>query len=264
MGRLLDPGQIEKEQELSVKQAQDELDLELAEVKETSVPDKYKGKTQEDIIKMHEEAEKKASRLANELHTLRTQTTTQVKKEPEKKDVTVDNLLENPEESVETIVTQSKTVRKLSEDLERLDREQGQRAFESRHPDYKNDLSNQDFIDWIAKSPLRSGLAQAADAYDFQAADALWGMWEERKQLVGEAEKKTKEAKETERKAKLKQGTLESGTGNTTESKKVWSRSQIRDLKTRALQGDREAMETVSNPQWQAQVLQAYIDKRTR
>lgn len=262
--------QYEKEQDEALKQAQDELDKELEDTKKTSgeIPDKYRGKSLEEVIAIAENMEKRASRLGHEVGQLR-QLRTQVElgtptKKPEKKEVNVDALLENPEQAVETIVSQSSQVRELKDQVERISNDTAKREFEHNFPDYASDLQNDEFIEWALKNPVRRVLAQAADKYDFSAASELWSMWQERNELVAEANKQKAEQRKQEKDKRLKDGTLESGTGNSTETKKVFSRRDIRDIKTRALQGDPKAMDIVNDPEWNAQVMQAYVDKRAR
>lgn len=248
------------------KQFVDTLDQELETIQETKdVPEKFKGKTQEDIIKMYEEAERKASRLGNEVGQLRSQLQPRKEvEEPVKKDVRVDDLLENPEEAVDTIVAQHPTVRKLSKTVNDLEADLHKRDFESKHPKYAEDLGDEKFVEWIQASQVRRALASAADQYDYVAAGELWNLWEERKQLVSEVQTKKQEQKKETRAQALKAGTLESGTGNSAESKKTISRADVIDLKYRAAVGDRKAQAIVNDPSWQREVRAAYADKRTR
>jgi len=250
--------------------SQDDLDRELEQIQGNKeapvVPEKYQGKSLEDVIKMHQEAEKEKSRLGNELGQARQQLQHRPVKEeePKKREVKVDDLLENPEEAVSTIVNQDPVVRNVRTKVEQLEQDLNKRSFEQSYPEYQKDLADPAFAEWINGSTVRRALAVAADKYDFTAAGELWNLWEERKQLVKDVEAKKEEQKKQDRATKLKQGMLESGTGSSTETKKVFSREEIRNLKTRALQGDRKAQAIVSDPVWQRETLQAYVDKRTK
>lgn len=266
---IIDLVQYEKDQDAERKDAQDALDKELGEVKDTSgaIPEKFRGKSLEEVISIAETLERKASRLGNEvgqLRQLRAQVELEPQKRPEKKEVNVDALLENPSEAVETIVNQSAEVTKLRQTVDQLSSDTAKREFETQYPDYAKDLIDEEFMDWATKNPVRRALASAADQYDYRAARELWNMWGERKELVGSAEKQKKEAKEANRERKLRDGTLESGTGNSTETKKVFSRREIRDIRTKALQGDRKSQDIVNDPEWNAAVMSAYIEKRAK
>lgn len=265
---IIDIGQYEREQDEALKTAQDALDKELGDVKDTSgaIPEKFRGKSLDEVIAIAETLERKASRLGNEVGQLR-QLRAQVELEPrkpEKKEVNVDALLENPSEAVETIVSQSSEVQRLRQTVDQISSDSAKREFETAHPEYAKDLENEDFIEWALKNPIRRTLAQAADRYDFVAARELWSMWDERNDLVGSAEKQKKEAKEAVRERKLRDGTLESGTGNSTETKKVFSRREIRDIKTRALQGHQKSIDIVNDPEWNTAVMAAYVEKRAK
>jgi hypothetical protein len=262
--------QLEQKEAEELKQAQDELDQELGSVeKPGNIPEKYRGKSVEDIIAMHQAVEQKLSRLGNEVGELRRFRETQElelrkTREPQKKEVNVDVLLDNPEEAVETVIGQSSKIRKLEEQLEQLGTQDAKRQFEQSFPNYQQDLQNEQFLEWAMKNPVRRALAQAADRYDFTAANELWSLWQERQELVGQQEQQKKQQQAAIKEKKLRDGTLESGTGNSTETKKVFSRREIREIKTRALQGDPKAQDIVNDPQWQAQTMAAYFDKRAR
>jgi hypothetical protein len=247
------------------KQHVDELDQELESIQKPNDDNpKYKGKSLEDVIKMHEEAERKASRLGNEIGQLRQELQPRKVEEPKKIEVKVDDLLENPAETVTTVVEQSPSVRKLNKTVEQLEMDLHKRDFETKNPNYHEDLNSEDFHEWIGQSRVRKALAQAADKYDYVAAGELWDLWTERNELVkGVQEQKAKD-KETKRKEQLKAATLESGTGVSTEGKKVFRRSEIIDLKHRAALGDRKAQATVEDPAWQREIRQAYMDKRVK
>lgn len=259
---------------VNLTQRNAELDAEIKELEEGTqadqleqevrqVPEKYKGKSVEDVIEMHRDAEYRASRLGHEVGQLRKQ----VQERPivvPPKEVKVDDLLENPKDAIENVVNQSPVVKKLNDQLENFEQNQLKRQFEQTYPEYRKDVDNPEFIKWIQTNELRRGLAQAADNLDMFAANQLWNLWEERQSLVKDQAEAKKEQLETKRKENLKKGTLESGSGNSTENKKIWRRSEIMDIKTRALMGDRKAMETVADPAWQRDVLAAYADKRAR
>jgi hypothetical protein len=265
---IVDLEQLEKNEAEALKSAQNDLDAELGEARKTEIPDKYRGKSLEDVIQMVETAQKTISRQGNEIGELRRYRETELelreKQKPQRKEVNVDALLENPEEAVETVIGQSSRIRELEEKVERATRGSAQKEFESKHPTFMKDLENEEFIQWAMANPVRADLAKRADKYDFSAADQLWSLWDERQELLGTAEKMKQEAKKVDREKKLRDGTLESGTGNSTETKKIFSRREIRDLKTRAALGDRKAQEIVNDPEWNAQVMQAYVDKRAR
>lgn len=253
---IIDPTQ---NQETEVDKLEQELEAEI--------PEKYRGKSTKDLIEMHAKTEKDLSRLGQEVGQLRKQVVLerpQEKKEPAKKEVNVDDLLENPEDAVNTLVNQNPVVRKINSTVEDLERDLSRRSFETKHPEYIKDVKDEKFLEWVNGNPVRRALADSADKWDFQAADALWDMWDERKSVIAEVEETKAKQKADKKKADLKAGTLESGNGTPTESTKIWSRSEIIELKRQALLGDRKAQAIVSNPKWQAEVMSAYAEKRAK
>ena len=48
-----------------------------------------------------------------------------------------------------------------------------------KHPDYEAIIKNENFVDWIKSSDVRTELFQRADKYDFNAADELLSNWKE-------------------------------------------------------------------------------------
>lgn len=256
--------QTQREAELDAEIKALEGEVAGTPVTEVTVPEKYKGKSLDEVIEMHQVTERNLSRLGQEVGTLRKAVLERPIEKTPPKEVKVDDLLDNPQGTIEELVTRSPVVKKLNDQLEQFESNQQKKQFETTYPEYRKDVDNPEFIKWIQKSPLRGALAQAADQLDFVAANELWLQWDERQSLVKQAEDDKKAQVEAKRKTDLKKGTLESGSGNGTENKKIWRRSEIIDIKARALMGDRKAMDIVQDPQWQRDTLQAYSDKRAR
>lgn len=266
---LVDPAQ--RERELQAQKTQDDtLESELKTV-QSKVPEKYRGKTVEEVAEIADSIEKEKSRLGNELGTTRKQYADllerQVKettKEEPPKQITADEVLTNPGEAIEQAIRQSPTVKKV---LEQSTRDHGQREYDtfvSKYPTFKEDIADKEFLDWVQKSPVRANLASAADQMDFNAATALWGLWDERKEMLKEVTEAKAAKVKADRAKQLKDGELESGTGSGSETKKYFNRREIIDLKARAKNGDRVAEATVSDPAWQKEVNAAYASGRVR
>lgn len=266
---LVDPAQREREAE--AKRQKDTLESELKTV-ESKLPEKYRGKSIEEIAKIAEDIEKEKSRLGNELGQTRKQYADllerQVKEPPKKeeppKQITADEVLTNPGDAIEQVIKQSPTVRKALETSRRAAANHEYERFAATYPDFKKDIENPEFIEWVQKSPLRQNLAANADKLDFESATALWGLWDERKEILKEASALKEAQAKAEREKKLKDGELESGTGGGTDSKKIFSRREIIDLKARAKAGDMKAQSTIESSKWQREVQQAYAEGRVK
>lgn len=271
---LIDPVQRAKEDEIRKARAEaqkDNLEQEIA-AKEAKIPDKFKGKSLEDVVESYTNLEKELGRKTNELSQAKSMIDQLVPlelgvkqaKEQEPEPISSDDLFNDPEKAITRVVEANPAVQRLNARADVLERNIQVEDFKKSNPSYSSDLENPDFVEWIKKSPVRLGLANKADQYDFNAASELWSLWGEYKSIRSEANLTRKAEKEVERERKELAGTLESGTGNTVETKEVLSRAEIVDLKKRAMQGDRNARTIVEDPAWRAKVNLAYLEKRVQ
>jgi hypothetical protein len=242
----------------------DNLEQELA-----TLPEKYKGKQLTDIVKMHQELEQAYSRQGNELGeyrklatTLSEKVTSPSKSEPEEKrpDVTTDDLFANPAKAIDDVIESHPAVKKAREAADNLERQIAQRDFESRHPSFKDDLTDEGFQNWVKSNPALLRLAARADQYDFDAADQLFGLWSEKKSVKADVEKKVKELAAKERKER--DGTLEGSSGTDASSEVVYNRAELRELQRRALLGDKAALAKWNDPKFRKARLEAYATGR--
>lgn len=175
--------------------------LEALEIKEKveepappaeDIPDKYRNKSLQDIVRMHQEAEKALGRHANEVGELRKvvddfitkQTEFVIKKEPDKE---VD-FFSNPKEAVSQTIEQHPAFQELRTLTQRQRQAAAQTEMLRRHPDAHDLLTNQGFLEWIGSSKVRQALLVRADKeYDVDAADELFSLWKERQGLVNQA-----------------------------------------------------------------------------
>lgn len=99
-----------------------------------------------------------------------------------------DDFALNPEEAVTHTVRRETKVQGTR--LDALENKANALDFESRHATAATDLSDPNFIEFVKKSPYRSGLAARAFAdtenIDFNSADELWMAWEEHKLATSE------------------------------------------------------------------------------
>lgn len=243
-----------------------------APVDPPELPVKYQGKGIEDIIKMHQEAERLASRVGNDLAEQRrlTDALLDLKKPdnakvPEKKPITTDELFQDPNKAIEQAIASSRPAEIMKENQTRLDnveRQLGQSGFEARYPTYRSDVTDPAFQEWVVKNPARIALAQSADKFDFRAADALWSMWDEHKELAGGT---VEAANDNDRKARTRAArTVRSAAGEPSRSKPIYSRAKLMELRVLAAQGDAKARAKMDNPDFQNELHQAYDEGRVR
>lgn len=238
------------------------------------LPEKYRGKSIEDIVKMHQEAERLASRVGNDLAEQRRLTDTLLEirktdnaKVPEKKPVTADELFQDPNKAIEQAILNSKaseTITQTQQRLHQMEMRLGQREFEERYPTYRQDAQNETFQAWALKNPARADLLRRADQYDFQAANALWDMWAEHKEVTGTS--KAVDDAADDRKQRMKAArTVKAAAGEGSGvNKPIYSRAKLMELRVLAAQGDQKARLKIDDPDFQRELTLAYEEGRVR
>jgi hypothetical protein len=142
------------------------------------IPDKYREKSLEDVVKMHLEAEKLIERQGKEVGEIRKQADELIKqnlssnKQPIEKDEPEVDFFENPKEAIRKTVDQHPDVvagRQAANDFKRM---QIQQKLTQEHPDYVQIVQDQDFVNWVKSSPVRLDLFAKADgAFDYDSAN---------------------------------------------------------------------------------------------
>lgn len=164
------------------------------------VPDKYRGKSVEDLVRMHQEAEKAIGRQGQELGDLRKvvddvlvkQTEIISKKEPPQE---VD-FFANPKEAVERTIDSHPVVNQLKQHTEAARKSAAQAELLRRHPDALELISDPDFVEYVKATPTRQALMQQADKHlDIDAADEVFTTFKERKNLIMQTVKTEKQAR---------------------------------------------------------------------
>lgn len=214
------------------------------------IPDRFVGKSPEEIARAYVELESLHGRQANEYGQLRKTFDTllelkNVPSEPakpavQKKPVTVDELYDNADDAVRRVVREEsqsrieELERKLQEAERAREIDASRASFERNHPSWKTTVQDPTFIEWIKKSPYRVRMAQVADAGDFIAADELFSTYAEIQSATAD---RTKQAK----KAAVREAALESSGGAAPTSVEKYSRSKLEEVRVRARQGDASA-----------------------
>lgn len=236
-----------------------------------SVPDKYRNKSIDDLIQMHQNAERRLSQQGNELGEMRriadgligvTKSRQEnVRTTPERKPVTVDSLLSNPEQALTQTIEQSNVAQRteaVASRVEDLEATIARNAFENRFPSANEDMQNPDFIEWVKKNPARQKMAGAAYQGNYTAAADLWSLWDEVKGQRTQAP--TKDNSKTVQAARvMRQGATEGQ-----EPKKVYSRAKLMALREKVADGDAAAVAQWNNTEFQSALIQAYAEDRVR
>ncbi|MDE2097303.1 MAG: hypothetical protein KGL39_08680 [Patescibacteria group bacterium] len=239
------------------------LEAELAQI-----PEKLRGKTPADLIRMYQEVERERSRLGNELgdsrrmidRLLEVQPKIEEPKKEPRPEITPDDLFADPNKALDLAISTHPSVEKIQQANEELERRIAQRTFEQEYPSYKEDINDPTFVEWVKKNPVRTNLILEANGYNLNSARALWGMWSEYKELTGQ--KSQRESAEIQRRQREKDGTLEGASGAQVNAEPRLNRAELRDLQRRALLGDKTAIAKWNDPKFQEIRKAAYADGR--
>jgi hypothetical protein len=199
------------------------------------VPEKYKGKTLEDIVKMHQEAEKLIGRQAQEVGEVRKLADELLKQQlsngnknkgqPQEVQETQEiDFFEDPKTAVQKAVAAHPDVLAAKQAAQQLKAMQTQQQLATKHPDYAQVVQDGEFIEWVKASPIRLNMFAVANAqYDFNSADELLSTF---KQLRTAKTTQTQEVGKQTLKQNLKAASVDVG-GTGESSKKVYRRADL-------------------------------------
>jgi hypothetical protein len=203
-------------------------------VVEKVVPDKYKDKSLEDIVKMHQEAEKMIGRQAQEVHEVRSLADQLLKRQLESDKVqTVESapevdFFENPQDSIKRAIENNPAVIEAKQANLEFKRMKTAQQLASKHPDFGTIANDTGFQEWVKASPIRLSLYAKADAeFDFSSADELLSTYKELKQVRNNNVQETGKKQQAQA---LKAAGVDTG-GSGEVAKKVYRRADLIRLK---------------------------------
>lgn len=245
------PSEIEAEEQ---KQIQEEV---TPEPEVPKIPEKYSGKSLEDIVKMHQEAEKLIGRQAQEVGEMRKLADQLIqqnlnKEQPVAKQETEIDFFEDPKTAVQKAVEAHPDIIAAREAAQQFKKMQTQQLLQQKHPDFAEVVGDGEFQEWVKASPIRLNMFAMADSqYDFQAADELLSTF---KQIRGVKAKQTADVGKQVLKQNLKAASVDTG-GTGESSAKVYRRADLIRLKMT----DPDRYE-----QLQPEIMKAYAEGRVR
>lgn len=227
---------------------------------EEVLPEKYRGKKLEDIVKMHQEAEKLIGRQAKEVHEVRSMADELLKRSlatPVQKEEPVQNqpevdFFENPAEAVAKTVENHPAVKQAKQAAAELQRMKTAQKLAEKHPDFATIAQDTGFVDWVKASPIRLNLYAKADAeFDFDSADELLSTYKSIKQVQQQV---ATVDNNKQREQQMKAASVDVG-GTGEASKKVYRRADL--IRLRMENPDRYMA-------LQDEIMAAYADGRVR
>lgn len=220
---------------------------------EPELPEKYRGKSVADVVKMHQEAEKLVGRTMNEVHEVRKLADELIKSQikPKVEEVKPVDFFENPQEAIRQQIENNPRVLAAETYAKQMQVEQAKQRLNQLHPDVQQIVADEGFRNWVAASKVRQQLFQQADAYDLDAANELLSTY---KELRAVKQQKVVEVDNTVRNQKLNAAAVETG-GSGESSRKVYRRTDLIRLKMRDPQKYEEM---------QPEIMAAYAEGRIK
>ena len=196
------------------------------------LPEKYQNKSLEEIVQMHQEAEKLLGRQSSEVGELRKVVDdyiqTQLSQAPQQQTVEPEEDIDyfaDPKGAVNQAIANHPKIKEAEQYASESRKQAALSTLQQRHPDMQQILQDNNFAEWIKASKIRTKLFVEADQnFDHEAADELFSTWKERQGLVNQTANIEKQA----RKESVKSANTGSARGTAEGSrKKVYRRADI-------------------------------------
>jgi len=206
---------------------------------EPTVPEKFKGKSLEDVIQSYENAEKELGRKNNEIGELRKLTDqilqnnlapqrTAVEHNTDDTPVDFDDFVEDPDRAISKAVNRNPTLRKLENDIATRTRAEARAQLLETHPDADDVVTDPQFQSWLqAKQSRIAMLAQAQQNSDADAASDVLDLYKQTRKVTNDEAVTERDAKA---KASARTAAVESGT-TPPSTKKKYRRADLIHMK---------------------------------
>lgn len=232
-------------------------ELEVEEAK-SDLPEKYRAKSLEEVVRMHQEAEKLIGKQAQEVGEVRKLADELLKQNLSSKQQRIQeeepevDFFENPQKAVQATIDKHPDVLAARQAGLEFKRMQIQQKLNAEHPDFSQVVNDAEFQNWVKSSPVRVGLYAKADGeFDYDSANELLSTF---KQLRGIKAKQSEQASDATRAKSMKAAQVDVG-GSGESAKKVYRRADLIRLKMT----DPARYETLSD-----EIMQAYSEGRVR
>jgi hypothetical protein len=258
MAKIIEREDTQPSEEDVFAEEQEQQVEEQATQQEPEIPEKYQNKSAQELVQMHQEAEKLLGRQSSEVGELRkvvdnyiqAQLTPAPQQEEQVEEV---DFFTDPEKAVARVIQNHPKIKEAESVSQQYKMQTALAALKTNHPDMESILQDTKFAEWIQASKVRTKLFVAADKqYDYEAADELFNLWKERQQMIGQAATAEKQSR--------KQAVKNASTGNASGSsesrpKKIYRRADI--IKLMKEDPNRYAA-------LQDEIMRAYAEKRVR
>ena len=234
---------------------------------EQDLPEKYRNKSLDEIIKMHQEAEKLIGRQAQEVGENRKLLDQYIKQQLEQKHDTQPSKaqeidwFEDPERAVKQAVENNPVLKKMQEEQAKQAQLVALQTIEKAHPDFVNVAQSDDFQQWVTSSKIRTRLYEQASDYDVDSAlelletyKSIRNVKQQKVEATKAADESLKKVDDENRSKALKTAAVQQGgTGEST--KPVYRRADLIRLRMQ----DPNRYESMAE-----EILQAYAEGRVK
>lgn len=235
--------------------------------KEPDLPEKYRGKSLEEVVRMHQESEKLIGRQAQEVGENRRLLDQFIKQQLESKQEAPPSkaqeidYFEDPAKAINQAVENNPILRQLQEQQAQQAQLVAKQTIEKAHPDYLSVAQSDDFAAWIQASKVRVQLFAQASNYDVDSAlelldtyKSLKGIQAQKAEATKAADESLKKTDEESRGKALKAAAVQQGgTGEST--KNIYRRADLIRLRMQ----DPSRYESMAD-----EILNAYAEGRVR
>jgi len=176
---------------------------------ESELPEKYQGKSVEDLVQMHQELERFTGKQSTEVGELRkvvdnhiqTQLVNQPAPQQQQQEDDTDFFID-PTTAVNRAIDNHPKIKEAEAYTQQYKQQATLAQLKSKHPEMEGILQDPKFAEWIQASKVRTKLFVDADQqYDAEAADELFSLWKERKTVAQQTVKVEKQARKQQIKA---------------------------------------------------------------
>ena len=221
--------------------------------------DRFSGKSQEELLEIIREQDRRIGQQGNELGNLRSTfeamaSAQSVPAQPEPEPVEEADFFVDPQRAVDSRIQNHPALQEAREMAQKLKYAQSVATLQQRHPDLEEVLRSDGFKQWVASSPARIRRFQQADqSGDVDEADDLLSTYKQVTQTVNTA----KRAEQQAQKKAVKAATVSGARSNpdAASSKRIYRRADIRQL----MKSDPSRYEDL-----QPEIMQAYAEGRVR
>jgi hypothetical protein len=234
---------------------------------EVEMPEKYKNKSLDEIVRMHQEAEKLIGRQAQEVGEVRKLADSLLKQQLEAKHdkqpepAQEIDWFDDPQKAINQALESNPVLRQLQEQQAIQVQRAALDAIEKTHPDFVSVAQSEDFQQWVAGSKARQRLYADANNYDVDSAlelldnyKSLRGLRQQKEETSKAADEALKKTDSEGRSKALKAAAVQQGgTGET--GKPVYRRADLIRLRMQ----DPNRYESMAD-----EILNAYAEGRVR